>query len=308
MQSLQAKRELDVVRREFLLSYVAFATWKQKENRAPSDPERRLSFIALLLAILPEVERICVVTAIASCVANALAEGRSKIDARTVVRYFPCESARLWLGSQRIRKLYRTPGLCGLLEKFHLRLARAKTATVELAAEGFAPRRAGKSDLAEAWRSACTGGRDLLQAIDAALIEQRIEVEISPLLDLLEETARGRSPLLDTQDRLVMPNWAEGRDYRRATVKCPVIVATNKQEERAILRDISLWGLGLEAVGALVCGEHVVVQLNPSLHLEGAVEWVNDARAGVALCRPLHADDPVLSFLTDLSPKDHDGA
>ncbi len=301
MQFVQGIGNFGITRQTFLLGFVELATWEQRARDGLVGTHPRLGFLSLLLGLEPAVERTCISAAMSGCVANAIADRVTCTVAREIILHFPRESARFLLASQRIGRFFGGAAVCSALREFDERLALAKAITVDFAADGFGPSKASsEAGLAGPWRQACAAGRELLSAIGDALAEHQIQgmaQETSPLLRLLEDVSQGRYPLLDANGHVEMPHWAEERNYKRVPVKCPVVVISGGQQQWALLRDISIKGLGLEGVRGLSLEDAVVVEVGESLSLPGAVGWVGESLAGIKLARPLHADTPGLNFL-----------
>ncbi len=291
-----------ISRENFLLGFVELATWDARAREGLVGPHPRLGFLSLLLGLEPAVERACISAAMSGCVANAIADRVTRIEPREIILHFPRESARLLIASQRIGRFFGGAAVCSALRAFDEEIALAKAITVEFAGSGFGPPKVGaEGGVAAPWRRACAAGHELLSAISQALADNHIQglaQEASPLLQLLEDVSEGRYPMLDGNGHVTLPHWAEDRDYKRVPVKCPVVVSTGRGDQQwALLRDISVKGLGLEGVEGLALADPVAVEVVGSLSLAGAVAWVAEERAGVKLARPLHADTPGLSFL-----------
>jgi PilZ domain len=259
-------------------------------------------FLGLLISMQPEIERVCILAALSTNVANAIADGAANARARALITFFPRETARLLLATSRFQRFYSPCPLCDSIATFYIALASAKRATLEFAARNFgisADNLCEPSEHAEAWRIACSSGLRLISALQQALTNYDISgsaVESAPLLSLLESAIRGEHSLLDSSGEITMPSWAERRKAHRVSVLCSARLVHNGREQHVILRDISTTGLGLDAVHDVTPGDKVAIQIGQSLSTEGTIVWANDHRAGILLRRPIHSNDPRVRF------------
>ncbi|MGE0627765.1 MAG: PilZ domain-containing protein [Hyphomicrobiaceae bacterium] len=277
----------------------AAASNREQPTAAHSD-----DLLALLLAIQPEIVRICVLSAVSSNLANAQCSGAIEVKPRTLIKYYPRESAILISATQRLRRRFSPSALLSLLETFHVQLAHAKEATLASAASGFATasESAGGNDMAQAWQSVCGTGRDLLAAFDQGFAAFEITGsagEQAPLLRLLEQSIAGDHPLVASDGTVNWPEWAERRESKRVAIRCPAVLIHGAHQQRVVIRDISATGIGLDATRQIGLGEQVVVQFGHAHKLEGKVMWTADGRAAIRLHRPLQASGSQLQFLLE---------
>jgi PilZ domain len=261
-----------------------------------------IDFLGLLIAMQPEVERVCILTGLSSCVANAIADNAPNVRSRALITFFPRESSRLLLATSRFRRFYSPCPPCDSIDMFYSALASAKQVTLDFAAETFGTSAENPfefAEQAESWRMACLSGLTLMAAIQEALTNYDISgatVATEPLISLLESAIRGEHGPVDRSGTTIMPSWAERRNADRVRVFCPARLLHNGEEQRVILRDISVAGLGLDAVQDVMPGDKVAVHIGQSLSADGTVVWANDNRAGIMLGRPIHSDDPRVKF------------
>ncbi len=273
------------------------------------DVYERSSFLSLLIVAQYEVERLCVLSAMSASIANGHAVGLANLKSRGLVTYFPIESAKMTLAGLRFKKWYSDRAVTKNLTEFIAALAEAKVENIEFVASGFTELRAddqGYPAMARAWQVVCSKGRRLLAEIDKELSSFAIQGaagEAAPLLDLLEKSVSGAYPLIDANGDVIMPQWAEQREFPRIPVRSAAQLKCRGEEQGVVLRDISINGLGLENVSGLNDGVQVEVKLARGSLLRGTVVWLRQGRAGVSLQRPFHADDPGLQFLMESGNK-----
>ncbi len=250
----------------------------------------------------PEIESVCILAALSTSVATAIADNAPNARTRALITFFPRESARLLLATSRFERFYSPCPFCDSITGFYSALASAKRATLEFAARNFglsADNPCEPSEQAEKWRIACSSGLSFISAVQLALNNYDISgsaVESAPLLSLLESAIRGEPALLDSNGEITMPSRAERRKGHRVRVRCSARLVRNGREQHVILRDISTTGLGLDAVQDVTPGDKVAIHIGQSLSTEGTIVWANDHRAGILLRRPIHSDDPRVRF------------
>ncbi len=265
---------------------------------------RKSSLLSLLIFVQSEIERVALLSAMSANIANALQAESANLNCRAIIRYFPNDTAAYTLSCMRLKKWYGDLSICNLLEDFNASQAAARQASIESIQKGFSVGRDSESEsirqLASAWQTACGMAHRVVLSIDHELSKNDIKGaagEVSHLLQLLRQTAYGEIPLIAESGEPIMPSWGEQREYARILVRCPAILETGSVKKDVILRDMSIKGLGLQAVHALQIGAPVTVHVKTSMSFRGNVIWSQGDRAGVELRKPLHADDPGLSFL-----------
>ncbi|MGH1419294.1 MAG: PilZ domain-containing protein [Hyphomicrobiaceae bacterium] len=264
----------------------------------------RSSLLSLLIVLQHEIERSLILSSIVASAANGIEASVANIKPRTLIQYFPNESSQLTLASMRLNKWFGDIEICKLLDRFKQEQALAIEQTIAFVATGFSQMQVdeqGRSELAMGWQRVCSVGGDLLNDIDRELAEYDIQgaaIEVSELCELLKAVGAGKWPMLNEQGEVIMPNWAEQREFPRVLVRSPATLECRGKEQRVILRDVSTTGIGLQSVKQLKEGDCVVVKTNKGLTLKGKVVWAQYDRAGVVLSRPLHSDDPSLKFLS----------
>ena len=264
--------------------------------------------LALLVTLHPEVSRTGVLMAASASLANALAAGHAGVKTRALITHFPRESASLLLVSKRIERWYGASPLSRLVSTFNRDLSLAKDASLRLISQGAAwPATETVSDfsnLATAWQTSCRSALALLDGLDEIFACHGMvgpASERSPLLTLLDCSAKAEYPLIGASGQVIMPPWAERRQFERTPLRWPAQIFVAGQADRAIVRDMSATGIGLECGFDLQVGTRVVLEVGSALRVEGTVAWASDHRAGLELEQPLHSAAPELAFCSKLS-------
>ncbi len=265
------------------------------------------NLLALLVTLHPEASRTCILIASSACVANALAAQCPEVAPRTLIKHFPRESAKLVMVSQRIARSYAGSTLAQLLARFNDELALAKEATLRFAGEENmwsivkTQNRDALYDLSKVWQTSCTAGLALMQEIEEIFARHDMvnsSSGFSPLRDVLASTGRGEFPLIGSNGLILLPPWAERRQFERAALRWPSHLELHGLDRPVVIRDMSSTGLGLECGFDIAMGSLIVLHVGRDLRLEGTVVWSTDGRAGVELQHPLHTADPAYAFLS----------
>jgi hypothetical protein len=266
------------------------------------------ALLAIALTMQPEIVRVTLLAAIEACAANGIAAGVQPVNPRMLTKFYPRESSKFLIASQRISRWYGYSPLTAPKDMFQTALAQAKEATLLFAANGFlstAKDRADVLSLAEDWRSTCLAGSGLLRALHVQLIafpQAATALQETDLLGLLDDVMAGGWPLLQADGTIDMPPWAERRQFNRVPVRCPAVLIGATKCQNVIIRDLSPAGVGLETSSDLSVGEPVFLRSALTLRLTGTVTWSNSRRAAVSFSKPLFSDDPLLKFCSASSP------
>ena len=172
MNSFQKKNQAVALAPEVSAAPEADAQTAAPEAGFHSAPVHDRDLISLMLTLQPEVVRVAILTAMEATVANALATRQIHANARMLIKYFPRESAKLMLASQRLGRIYSGMNLQVLLSSFNTALSRAKNTTLEFAAGGFVAKRQDRSDVADLaarWRQSCAAAHSLLTTLHEEL-------------------------------------------------------------------------------------------------------------------------------------------
>lgn len=259
--------------------------------------------LSLLLALHSDLERIGLKASLAANIANALVAGQASPQRASMMSFFDKDMASYTLCCLRLRRQYSGLELCTCLEALNADLHRLANTIVGYAAADHeaAPELPELTErLSVDFRTLCNSVRKALISGNQLLAEHRIagaREEARELHLLLEDSARGQFGLLDAAGYLVMPSWAEQREYTRVVVRSDVAVICGDQQQDSVLRDISVTGLGVDGVSGLQLDDRVTIAIEGLRTFDGTVIWAHRDRAGVRLSRRLHADDPTLEFL-----------
>lgn len=283
--------------------------WLVRDARIAGRPEIAAPRIfSLLLALRPEVSRVALLAAISTSAANARAAGVGETAERALVKFYPASTSGLMLSSARYRRLVPAGAVTEALIAFHDATLAAMNQTMAVLADRACARSnpppGGGSPLAEAWRSASVGARELLDAIDHAMSVFHVGVRASEhelLLAGLDSAIAGGTPFMSAAGTFHLPDWAERRREPRIAVECRGTLLTRTARRDVRITDISAAGAGIEGAGRLAEGERVVLSVDQAVVLPASVIWSTPMRAGLAFDRQLADDDPASRFLAALS-------
>ena len=265
--------------------------------------------LALLITLHPEVSRAGVLTAISSCIANAIVSGGQPVALRNLIRYFPRESAKLTLASQRINRWYEASELNLLLKGYNSRLSHAKEFTIKVMEDGLVWGQPAPSDLLELatrWKAACSSSKDFLLELGEQFSTYGVDgvvSELSLLIRLLESAAHDGYQLISADGEVIMPDWFEFRNHERAFVRCPAELYVNGECHNILVRDFTSVGVGIECSVDLISETAVELRIGHSLQLLGNVIWCRDGRAGIQFVQPFYGLDPRMVFCGKEYPK-----
>ena len=77
--------------------------------------------------------------------------------------------------------------------------------------------------------------------------------------------------------------WVESRSEKRVALRCPAIVLCDLKTYNAMIRDISLRGIGLSGIKGLAVGDPVTVQIAGLLNVDCWVMWTKGGDAGLRI-------------------------
>lgn len=281
-----------------LMSFLALAEIEQQTRKPLTETRRFSSFLTLLLGVLPEIEGLAGPALASAAVANALLAGVAGVEVREIAKNFPKEASQLTLAQQRLRQAYPAHEVNDALAELAEAIREAKAQSLAFISSGFASEPA---PLAAAWMASAGKVAAAMRTLDRAFGERRISGlgdEASPLLQLLDEIAGGGHSIIGPDGRLEMPRLRDAREFKRVQVNCPAVILWAGARQDAMLRDMSVGGLGLQGIAGLKQADSVRVQVGDQLDLEGKVEWSREDRAGIKLLLPIEVADQRLRFLT----------
>lgn len=154
-----------------------------------------------------------------------------------------------------------------------------------------------RAQLATSWRYACREAVEAVHALDRAFrhaILDRYSESVPVLLSLLNSAAEGLQPCLDAAGQPYVPELPQRRLAVRRGLFQRCVVQHSRRSVRALVRDVSMGGLGLDGVEGLIPDEVVVVDLQCGRRFVGKVEWACERLAGISFSRLLPPNDPLL--------------
>lgn len=284
---------------------LTLASLAHERHSADTSIANRPRILALLLALQPEVVRLSILSVSCASIANVLARPGTVTQLpkpRSILRYFPSESARYILAASRFRRRVPESTATRRLDDLHGALNRAIECTVEFAAARFDPRASEcVANLAASWSGTCAANAHLLDAIDGELGAYKLatgNVTSTPLRDGLSAAAAGGTPFLASDGTIALPAWAELRRTPRIPVRCAATLEWPGGRTDVTLVDISTLGAGIETKAALTAGDSVMLIVDRSIAMAGRVAWVRGELAGIEYDQPFYVDAPEFRFIT----------
>ncbi len=194
------------------------------------------------------------------------------------------------------------------LEEFYAQIDRARLATpTELDAWHSASAPAGVDwpELAIEWRQLCCKAVFILRAIakmeflnDAGQSKRLIGIE-----RIVDDAMLGGIPCVRSDDIVIIPGWLDQRRDERISINISVWIETKCGRQRALLKDMSLSGLGLGSCPSLPLGAGVKVELSDGTSMDGFAVWSHGGQVGVKLAERLNRQSPALRAALLLSRK-----
>lgn len=275
-----------------------------RRQRAPSNVVsgvEQFDLASLAIVLHAEVERAAILAALSTAVTGALAQGSMTYESRTLLDVFPRDSADFLLASSRLGRFFNGTAPERRLAQFNGALADAKAATIAVLGNA---KRLEFEEAVLAWRLVCMTAKDLLRALEDVVTQlgfagtAEAGIELSNLLD---DSIRGNTSIVDADGQFKMPSWAERRRSRRVSVRCRATLITRDNHHHIMIRDVSLSGVGIECDKYFEIGQRVTIVAPNNLVIEGKVAWCREGRAGVELDSPLYGTDPRYGFLESAS-------
>jgi PilZ domain len=194
------------------------------------------------------------------------------------------------------------------LDEFYTQLDRARLATpTEPDAWQSASVHAGVNWLALAveWRQLCCEAGHILSALakmdvlnDAAQAKRLFGIE-----RIVNDAMLGDIPCVRSDDIVIIPGWLDQRRDERIPINITVWIETKFGRQRALLRDMSMSGLGLESCPSLPLGADIKVELSNGTSMSGFAIWSHGGQVGARLAERLTSQSPVLRAALLLSRK-----
>lgn len=154
-----------------------------------------------------------------------------------------------------------------------------------------------RSDLTASWQLASRGAAIAVKSLDRSLrfsLPELYAETVPVLVSLLNSSAGGLHPCIDAAGHPFMPELPQRRRSARKGLFQECSVQHSKRTVRALVRDISAGGLGLDGIAGLRAGELVVVDLDAGRRLLGTIVWVKGRLSGIKFSTQLPPNDPLL--------------
>lgn len=147
------------------------------------------------------------------------------------------------------------------------------------------------------WRQMSQRALEAVEELDPEVqhcLAERYSENTAVLTRLLTSVVDGGHPCLDARGYPYLPELAQRRPAPRRAVFHACTLEHQKKTSRAIVRDISASGLGLEYARDLTPQKVILVEFENGRCLSGVVVWKSGTRAAIKLDNPLNPKDPLL--------------
>lgn len=154
-----------------------------------------------------------------------------------------------------------------------------------------------RRNLTSSWQLAAKGGAIAVKSLDLSLrysLPELYAETVPVLVSLLNSSADGLQPCIDAAGHPFLPELPQRRRSARRGLFQECNVQHSRRTSRALVRDVSSGGLGLEGIAGLRPSELVVIDLDTGRRLIGTVAWVKDRLSGVRFSAALPPNDPLL--------------
>jgi len=271
------------------------------ESEQPFDGDEKSSG-SIFEAIIYEMHSAALLTVAIASAVNALRQPTTEPRAAMLKPYLPQEPAIVTAFRNQMIESEPDESTAAIISGFFYDLAPARVAIERyfLDADQIGDERASTIHLfalTNSWRKACRDALSALQQLHRDVVcklSARYARNSDVLMKLLTEAANGRTPCLDPEGQIHLPELPQRRRSARRTLCQPCIVKHNRKTSEAFVRDVSAGGLGLERVPQLVPDSIVFVELPSGRRFAGTVAWCDNAAAGIRLSKPLLPNDPLL--------------
>jgi hypothetical protein len=126
-------------------------------------------------------------------------------------------------------------------------------------------------------------------------LSTRYAQNTSVLKQLLVDVLGGGRPCLDANGQPYIPELPQRRPAPRRVIDKPCVVEHQGKTVRAIVKDISSSGLGLERVSEMAPHKVALIEFEDGRCIAGVVIWCNGPSAGIKFDAPLNPTDALLS-------------
>jgi hypothetical protein len=151
--------------------------------------------------------------------------------------------------------------------------------------------------LTTTWQQISERALEVVEALDPEVkrcLSGRYSENTAVLIALLKGVVDGGHPCLDARGYPYLPELAQRRPSPRRAVFHAWTLEHQGKTSRAIVRDISASGLGLDHARELTPQEVILVQFEDTRCIRGRVVWTKGTRAAVKFDAPLDSEDPLL--------------
>jgi PilZ domain len=147
------------------------------------------------------------------------------------------------------------------------------------------------------WRRVSTLAFNAVVTLDPGIercLPARYGENTAVLKRMLAEVIAGGQPCLDVNGQPYIPDLPQRRPAPRRTINKPCIVEHQGKTARAMVKDISSSGLGLEGAPDMTPQKVAVIEFEDGRCVAGMVVWAKGTRAGITFQTSLSVKDALL--------------
>lgn len=151
--------------------------------------------------------------------------------------------------------------------------------------------------LSAVWRKVSGHALKAVHALDPDLqrcLPERYHQNTLVLVKLVRSAIDGGEPCIDDNGHCFLPDLPQRRPATRRNIYLPCMLEHQGKTSRAVVKDISTGGIGLERACQLTVQNVIVVELEGGRCLAGTVVWSRNKSAGIKFDAPLKSTDPLL--------------
>jgi hypothetical protein len=153
-------------------------------------------------------------------------------------------------------------------------------------------------NLSAGWHRVSQLALTAVSSLDADIercLPTRYAQNTAVLKQLLVDVLGGGRPCLDANGQPYIPELPQRRPAPRRVIDKPCVVEHQGKTVRAIVKDISSSGLGLERVSEMAPHKVALIEFEDGRCIAGVVIWSNGPSAGTKFDTPLNPADALLS-------------
>lgn len=154
-----------------------------------------------------------------------------------------------------------------------------------------------RRNLTSSWQLAAKGAAIAVKSLDLSLrysLPELYTETVPVLVSLLNSSADGLQPCIDAAGHPFLPELPQRRRSARKGLFQECNVQHSRRTSRALVRDVSSGGLGLDGIAGLRPNDLVVIDLDTGRRLMGMVAWAKGRLSGVRFSTALPPNDPLL--------------